>query len=62
MPHQFAQIAVDSIVSVADLQSKDVDFQMIKVHGKPGGEIPDSALVRSVVIDKNLLILICTSR
>ena len=62
MPHQFAKIAVDSIVSVADLQSKDVDFQMIKVYGKLGGEISDSALVRSIVIDKNLLIFICTSR
>jgi T-complex protein 1 subunit epsilon len=49
---QFAQMAVEAILSVADLKRKDVDFQLIKVHGKPGGEMSDSKLVKGVVIDK----------
>ena len=31
---QFAEIAVDSVLSVADLDKKDVNFELIKVEGK----------------------------
>ncbi|KAF8734092.1 folding of proteins upon ATP hydrolysis, partial [Rhizoctonia solani] len=52
--HQkFAQIAVDSVLSVADLQRKDVDFELIKVDGKLGGALEDTTLVQGVVIDKD---------
>ncbi|KDN45664.1 hypothetical protein RSAG8_04748, partial [Rhizoctonia solani AG-8 WAC10335] len=52
--HQkFAQIAVDAVLSVADLQRKDVDFELIKVDGKLGGALEDTALVQGVVIDKD---------
>ena len=33
---QFAQIAVDAVLSVADLERKDVDFELIKVDGNLG--------------------------
>ena len=33
----FAQIAVDAVLSVADLSRKDVLFDLIKVDGKVGG-------------------------
>jgi T-complex protein 1 subunit epsilon len=43
---QFAQIAVDAVLSVADLQRKDVDFELIKMDGKVGGSLEDSLLVK----------------
>ena len=50
---QFAQIAVDAVLSVADLQRKDVDFELIKVDGKVGGSLEDTLLVKGVVVDKD---------
>lgn len=49
----FAQIAVDAVMSVADLERKDVDFELIKVDGKVGGSLEDSALIKGVIIDKD---------
>ena len=51
---KMAEIAVEAILSVADLERKDVDFELIKVDGKVGGELSDTALVKGVVIDKNM--------
>lgn len=31
---QFAEIAVDAVLSVADLKTKDVNFELIKMQGK----------------------------
>ena len=50
---QFAQIAVDAVLSVADLDRKDVDFELIKVDGKAGGSLEDSLLVKGVIVDKD---------
>ncbi|KAJ5105659.1 T-complex protein 1 subunit epsilon [Penicillium alfredii] len=50
---QFAKIAVDAVLSVADLQRKDVDFELIKVDGKVGGALEDSLLVNGVIVDKD---------
>lgn len=50
---QFAKIAVDAVMSVADLERKDVDFELIKVDGKVGGALEDSLLVKGVIIDKD---------
>ncbi|KAK9469214.1 chaperonin Cpn60/TCP-1 family [Lipomyces arxii] len=51
---KFAEIAVDAIVSVADLERKDVDFELIKVDGKVGGSLEDTALVKGVILDKDM--------
>ncbi|GBC05565.1 hypothetical protein RclHR1_00630012 [Rhizophagus clarus] len=51
---KFAQIAVDAVLSVADLERKDVDFELIKVDGKVGGSLEDTTLVQGVVIDKDM--------
>lgn len=51
---KFARIAVDAVLSVADLDRRDVDFELIKVDGKVGGALEDSALVKGVVIDKDM--------
>ncbi|KAJ5759311.1 T-complex protein 1 epsilon subunit [Penicillium odoratum] len=50
---QFAQIAVDAVLSVADFEHKDVDFELIKVDGKVGGSLEDSLLVKGVIVDKD---------
>ncbi|KAL8736676.1 MAG: hypothetical protein Q9166_000042 [cf. Caloplaca sp. 2 TL-2023] len=51
--NHFAQIAVDAVLSVADLERKDVDFELIKVDGKVGGSLEDTLLVKGVVVDKD---------
>lgn len=50
---QFAQIAIDAVLSVADLERKDVDFELIKVDGKVGGSLEDTMLVKGVIVDKD---------
>ncbi|KAG6829497.1 T-complex protein 1 subunit epsilon [Tephrocybe sp. NHM501043] len=50
---QFAQIAVDAVLTVADLERRDVPFDLIKVDGKVGGSLADTALIKGVLIDKD---------
>ena len=49
-----AEIAVQAVLSVADLERKDVDFELIKVDGKVGGKLEDTMLVKGVVVDKDM--------
>jgi len=49
---KMAQIAVDAVLSVADLDNNDVNFDMIKVKGKPGGRLEETELIKGIVIDK----------
>lgn len=51
---QFAQIAVDAVISVADLERKDVLFDLIKVDGKLGGQLSDTSLIKGVLVDKDM--------
>lgn len=44
---------MDAVLSVADLERKDVDFELIKVDGKVGGSLEDSLLVKGVIVDKD---------
>ena len=41
------------VLSVADLERKDVNFDLIKVEGKVGGKLEDTKLVRGIVVDKD---------
>jgi len=50
---QMAEIAVNAILAVADMERKDVDFELIKVEGKVGGKLEDTMLVKGVVVDKD---------
>lgn len=50
---KFAEIAVQAVLSVVDLERKDVSFDLIKIEGKTGGKLEDSILVKGVIIDKN---------
>jgi len=48
-----AEIAVDAVLSVADMESQDVNFELIRVQGKVGGRIEDTMLVKGVIVDKD---------
>lgn len=47
-----AEIAVNAVLSVADFNTKDVNFDMIKIVESVGGSLDDSMLIRGVLIDK----------
>ena len=51
---QFARIAVDAVLDVADLARKDVNVDLIKVHGKTGGSLEDSKLINGILIEKDM--------
>ncbi|KAK0172447.1 hypothetical protein PV328_005763 [Microctonus aethiopoides] len=50
---QMAEIAVNAVMAVADLEKRDVNFELIKLEGKVGGRLEDTMLVRGVVVDKD---------
>jgi len=50
---KLAEIAVNAVLSVADMERKDVNFDLIKVEGKIGGEMEETSLVKGIVIDKD---------
>lgn len=52
---QFAKIAVEAVLTVADMEKKDVNFELIKMDGKVGGKLEDTMLVKGVVIDKVIM-------
>ena len=39
---KYAQLAVDAVLHVADLERKDVNFDLIKIVAKAGGSLEDS--------------------
>lgn len=47
-----AEMAVNAIMNVADMERRDVNFELIKVQGKVGGRLEDTLLVKGVVVDK----------
>lgn len=49
----FAKIAVEAVLSVADFERKDVDFELIKMERRVGGAIEDSSLIKGVLLDKD---------
>lgn len=51
---KMAQIAVDAVLSVANFETKDVNFDMIKMEGKPGGRLEETELIHGIVIDKEM--------
>merc|ERR1711937_1057094 len=50
---KFAAMAVDAVLAVADLETKDVNFELIKMLTKVGGKLDDTELIHGVVIDKD---------
>lgn len=50
---KLAEIAVKAVLSVADLERKDVNLDLIKVVGKTGGGLDDTEFIEGIVIDKD---------
>lgn len=48
-----AEIAVRAVLSVADLERKDVNLELIKIQEKTGGSIEDTQLIEGILIDKD---------
>ena len=51
---QMAEIAVNAVLAVADFETRDVNFELIKVEAKVGGKMEDSMLVKGVIVDKEM--------
>lgn len=49
----FADLAVKSVLHVADLERKDVNFDLIKIVAKAGGALSDSQFIEGIVLDKD---------
>ena len=48
-----ADIAVKAVLSVADLERRDVNFDHIKILAKTGGSLEDTTFVPGIIIDKD---------
>ena len=48
-----AEIAVNAVLSVADMETRDVNFELIKMETKVGGKLEDTMLVKGVIVDKD---------
>jgi chaperonin GroEL (HSP60 family) len=46
LQRKFAEIAVNAVLTVADLDRKDVNLELIKIEGKTGGKLDDTCLVQ----------------
>ena len=51
---KFAEIAVNAVLAVADSAIKDVNFDLIKIVGKVGGNLEDTQLIEGIVLDKEM--------
>eukprot|EP01053_Blabericola_migrator_P003880 Blabericola_migrator_1__3879@NODE_216_length_11289_cov_52_870166_g183_i0_p2_GENE_NODE_216_length_11289_cov_52_870166_g183_i0NODE_216_length_11289_cov_52_870166_g183_i0_p2_ORF_typecomplete_len539_score155_42Cpn60_TCP1/PF00118_24/1_2e171_NODE_216_length_11289_cov_52_870166_g183_i0846010076 len=48
-----ADICVKAVMAVADADRKDVNFDLIKVEGKAGGKLEETALIEGIALDKD---------
>lgn len=48
----YADLAVKAVLHVADIERKDVNFDLIKIVQKAGGSIQDSSFIEGIVLDK----------
>ena len=51
---KIADICVDAVLQVADMERKEVNLELIKVVNKPGGGIGDIRLIQGILLDKEL--------
>jgi len=49
-----ANIAVNAVLAVADFERRDVNLDLIKLQGKVGGKLEDTALIDGIIIDKDM--------
>jgi len=51
---QLGEICLNAVLSVADLERKDVNFDLIKIQAKTGGCLEDTSLVNGIIIEKDI--------
>lgn len=51
---KLGQMAVEAVLAVADLERRDVNFDLIKIVSKTGESIEKSELIKGIVLDKDL--------
>ena len=51
---KMAEIAVQAVLKVADIERREVNFEQIRVEGKTGGSLEETELVNGIVIDKDI--------
>lgn len=49
----FAELCVDAVMSVADIERRDVDLGLITVRSLPGGDLAATRLINGIVLDKS---------
>eukprot|EP00959_Pyramimonas_sp_CCMP1952_P205627 4300204-Pyramimonas_sp.AAC.1 len=49
-----AEMCVQAVLAVADLERKDVNLDLIKIEVKAGGKLEDTQLVKGIVLDKDI--------
>lgn len=49
---QLAEVCVKAVLDVADISRRDVNLDLIKLEGKAGGRLEDTALVQGILLDK----------
>jgi T-complex protein 1 subunit epsilon len=49
---ELAKVCVDAVLAVADLNTRDVNFDLIKVEGKVGGNVGNTELYSGIILDK----------
>jgi T-complex protein 1 subunit epsilon len=51
---RMAEMCVKAVLNVADLERRDVNLDLIKLDGKVGGRMEDTAMVDGIVLDKDM--------
>lgn len=49
-----AEISLKAVLSVADLERRDVVMDLIKINTKTGGSLEDTTLINGILIDKDM--------
>ncbi|KAL0607609.1 T-complex protein 1 subunit epsilon [Plecturocebus cupreus] len=50
---QMAEIAINAVLTTADMEWRDVDSELIKVGDKVGRRLEDTKLIQGVIVDKD---------
>lgn len=45
-------MCVEAVLAVADLKTLDVNFDLIKIEGKVGGNVGDTEMYSGIILDK----------
>lgn len=49
---KLAKVCVEAVLAVCDMKTRDVNFDLIKVEGKVGGNVGDTEMYSGIILDK----------